>query len=54
MKYIVWYNGEEDMDECGNVIVAHRIFEDYDEARKSAESHEHDTGYIATIEFLCC
>ena len=49
-KYIVWLNGEYDLDENGNVVVSHVIVNDYTKAREYAADHERITRYIATIE----
>ena len=50
MAYVVWFNGEYDLDDFGNVITSHDVYEDYATACAYANSHTRDTGYVATVE----
>ena len=50
MAYVVYYTGEYDMDDFGNVFTAYNVFDDYDRACYEANYHTNTTGYIATVE----
>lgn len=52
MLYIVYYNGEYDIDEQGNIYTTYRLFNKADDAYNAAQDYERETGYIATITTL--
>lgn len=49
-KYIVWFNGEYDIDNNGNVFVSHIVVDSYEKACEYARDHERVTRYTATVE----
>ena len=49
-KYIVWFNGEYDIDENGYVFVSHVIVDSYELACEFARDYERATYHIATVE----
>ena len=49
--WVVYYNGEYDLDDFGNVFTSYGIFDDYDKARESAADYERVTGIITSICF---
>lgn len=50
--YIVWYTGEYDLDDFGNVYTCHSFFDDFNAAKEAADQWCKDTMYIATIEYV--
>lgn len=50
MKFRVYFNGEFDMNENGEVYTPFTETLRFDEALVLAAEHERATGYIATIE----
>jgi len=49
--WVVYYNGEYDLDDFGNVFTCYGKFNDYDDALKSAADYERATGIATTICF---
>ena len=49
MKFVVYYNGEYDIDENGNVFTAFSEFEDFEDACNAADQWELDTYNEATV-----
>lgn len=50
MKYIVWFCGEYDLDENGNLYTLHKVFDTYEEACAEADGWMEETRNVATIE----
>lgn len=50
MVYIVWYCGEYDEDENGNLFTVSREFQTYEEAKRAADEWEMATGNPSRIE----
>ena len=49
VTYTVFYTGEYDLDEDGDVYTVYRDFDNYKDAMDAANDWERSTGYIATI-----
>lgn len=48
--FIVYFNGEFDLDEFGNVIVVSAIFDSFSAACEAAAEHERLAHCLATVE----
>lgn len=50
--YVVYLNGEWDMDANGNVFVSYLTFDNLNDAEDAAAAHERATGCIAAIDYV--
>lgn len=49
--YVVWYVGEYDLDDSGNLIVLRTYHKTFEEAKRAADSWERETRRIAAITY---
>lgn len=49
--YVVWYAGEYDLDDGGNLIALRTYHETFEEAKHAADSWTRETRCIATVTY---